>query len=254
MWLSGRALRSHRRGPWSESKHVHSNTKLVYNKYMKKLIPVFYWVLVIGLILVTIYRTTPISLAFSSTIHIVNFIQRFAGLMLFSLLFIQVILGGFMAKIAEKLGGWVFEYHVFEGIVIYTLALAHPLSFLMFNKLAGGSFDLYFGFINICLLCKTSLDYYYTLGRISFWLLTLAVLGAELRSINPWMKANWRKLHVLNYVMFLIMGLHGFLTGTDFSVQPFFTFAIIAYVIIVGMVVFVEIPRLYKNFRGWIKN
>jgi hypothetical protein len=221
---------------------------------MKKLVPVIYWILAIALILITIYRTTPISLAFSSTIHIVNFVQRFAGLMLFALLFIQVILGGFMAKIAEKLGGWVFQYHVLEGIMIYTLALVHPLSFLLSNKLGGGSFDLYAGFINICILCKTPLEYYYTLGRISFWLLTLAVLGAELRNLNPWMKANWRKLHVLNYIMFLIMGMHGFFTGTDFSVQPFFSFAIITYSIIVGMVVFVEMPRLYRNFRGWIKD
>jgi len=50
------------------------------------------------------------------------------------------------------------------------------------------------------------------------------------------------------------MGIHAFFLGLDFKVQPFFSFAILAYVFIAGRAIFVEIPGLYKNFRNWIKN
>ncbi|MCX6704613.1 MAG: hypothetical protein NTZ07_04195 [Candidatus Woesebacteria bacterium] len=50
----------------------------------------------------------------------------------------------------------------------------------------------------------------------------------------------------------MLVGLHGFLIGTDFRVQPFYSFAIIAYAIVVDVVAFIEIPRLYKNYINWI--
>jgi len=38
-----------------------------------------------------------------------------------------------MDKFTEKLGNWVFDFHVWEGIVIYALAIVHPLIFLLFQ-------------------------------------------------------------------------------------------------------------------------
>lgn len=185
---------------------------------------------------------------------IANDAQRFLGLALFTLLFIQLILGAFMDKIQEKLGGWVFNYHITEGIVIYVLAVLHPLAFMAFNHFIGGGWNPYAAFINVCLLCNAKIDFYYTLGMISFWLLTAVAITAVFRHYNSWFKANWRKFHILNYLIFLIVGIHAFLLGTDFSHKPFVYFAAPAYAIVVGIVIFVELPRLYKNFITWVKN
>ncbi len=221
---------------------------------MKKL--VFFTVLVILLVLVpiTIVKITPIALASGSPASLTNFIQRFFGLFLFTLLFVQLILGAFMDKLEEKLGGWIFRFHVIEGIIIYFLALIHPLLFMIFNHFTGSGWNPFFVFTDVCLLCNKPIDYYYTLGRISFWLLTITVSAAIFRKANFWMKANWRKFHVLNYLVFLLVGMHGFLIGRDFRIQPFFSFAIVAYAIVVGVVVFIELPRLYKNYRNWIRS
>jgi predicted ferric reductase len=221
---------------------------------MKKIF--FYGVLIVLLLLipVTLLTVTPPALAFRSPASIANFIQRFFGLTLFTLLFVQLILGAFMDKIEERVGGWVFQFHVIEGVVIYSLALLHPLFFMIFNRYIGSSWNPYFVFVDICLLCKTRVDFYYSLGRISFWLLTITIFAGLFRKATPWLKANWRKLHVLNYVIFLITGLHGFFIGTDFQWQPFYSFAIIAYAIVVGVVVFIEIPRLYKNYINWVRS
>jgi predicted ferric reductase len=158
-----------------------------------------------------------------------------------------------MDRLTEKLGGWVFKFHVFEGVVIYSLAFLHPLFFMIFNHFIGSGWNPYLVFIDVCLLCQTRIDYYYTLGRISFWLLTITVFAGLFRKATPWLKVNWRKLHVINYAIFLIAGAHGFLIGTDFQCQPFYSFAIIAYAVVVGVVIFIEIPRLYKNFKRWLK-
>jgi DMSO/TMAO reductase YedYZ heme-binding membrane subunit len=68
------------------------------------------------------------------------------------------------------------------------------------------------------------------------------------------MRLNWRKLHVLNYLVFLIVGLHGFLVGTDFKVQPYYSFAIVAYAIVAGIVLLIEVPRLYRNYMSWLRS
>ncbi len=221
---------------------------------MGKLFFLASWFVVVSLSFLTLVNITPLSLAFSTPAISVNFIQRGLGLLVFSLLFIQIILGAFMNKISEKLGEWVFNFHVFEGILVYLLAFLHPIFFLLSNYFSGGRLDPYAAFINVCLICKTSTDYYQTIGRISFWLLSAAFFAALFRKTIPWLKTNWRKFHVLNYLVFLFVGAHGFLIGTDFGSQPFFAFAILAYLTVSGMVIFVELPRLYKNFRNWVRS
>jgi len=220
---------------------------------MKKLIFFFVWILLITLVPITILQTTSFAVAAIGPAYLVNFAQRMVGLTAFTLMFTQIILGSFMTMWLEKVGGWVYKFHIINGAVTYTLVLLHGILLMIFNHYIGIGWNPYLVFINVCLLCNKPIDYYYTLGRVSFWLLTIAVLAADLRKINPWMQANWRKFHVLNYITFLLVGAHGFLLGTDFKIQPFYSFAVIAYAVVIGIVVFIEIPRLYKNFMNWIK-
>jgi cytochrome b561 len=221
---------------------------------MKKVIFLTGLLVIISLTFLTIIQVTPVTLAFSTPVLLANYIQRVLGLLIFSLFFIQIILGAFMDKISRKFGKWIFNFHVFEGILVYILAFLHPISYLLTVYFAGAGFDPYMVFVNACIICKSPNDYFLTLGRVSFWLLSISVSAALFRKATPWLKANWRKFHVLNYFIFLMVGLHGFLLGSDFRVQPFFTFAIVAYAIILGVIVFIEIPRLYKNFRNWLRS
>lgn len=221
---------------------------------MRKVIFFIIWAGLLVLVPITILRTTPMALALKYPANLTNFIQRFFGLCAFTLLFVQLFLGAFMSVWTKKIGAWIFKFHLFEGGLVYALVLAHPLFLILFNHFAGIGWDPYRVFINVCLLCETPLLYYYTLGIISFWILTVTVFAGIFGQDTPWLRKNWRKLHVLNYVAFLIVGLHGFLIGTDFRVQPFYSFAVVAYVLVVGVVIFVEIPRLYKNYRNWLKS
>jgi predicted ferric reductase len=221
---------------------------------MKKFVFFVIWIIFLLLIPATILRITPLSIALKNHVTLTNFVQRFLGLAAFTLLFVQLILGAFMEYWTEKLGAWIFRFHIFEGILIYSLALLHPIIFMAYNHYVGAGWNPYAVFINVCVLCQTSLDFYYTLGIISFWLLTLTVFAGLFRAANPWIRLNWRKLHVLNYLVFLVVGLHGFLVGTDFKVQPFYTFAIVAYAIVAGIVLFIEFPKLYKNYMNWLRS
>ena len=157
-----------------------------------------------------------------------------------------------MNKLTKIFGGWVLNVSVIEGTITYCLAFLHPVFFLIQNRFNGRGWDPYVVFINACLFCNTPTNLYYTLGMISFWLLTIVFFVGVFKHYNLWFKKNWRKFTILNYVVFLVAGAHAFLIGTDFKVKPFYYFAVIAYAIIVGIVVFVEIPRLYRNFRNWL--
>jgi predicted ferric reductase len=221
---------------------------------MKKLLFFIIWVFLLILVPITVLNTTPLALALKHPGNLTNFIQRIVGLTAFTLLFVQLILGAFMDTWEKKLGSWAFKFHLIEGPLIYFLVLSHGVLFMVFNHYIGAGWNPYLVFINVCLLCNKPIDYYYTLGRMSFWLLTIAVLAADFRKVSPWMKTNWRKFHVLNYITFLLVGAHGFLIGQDFRVQPFYSFAVVAYTIVLGIVLFIEIPRLYKNFRNWIRS
>lgn len=218
---------------------------------MKKIYFFLIFTIFLVLIPLTVFKVTPLEIIQKYPYTVITLFQRIIGLILFILLFVQIILGAFMGRFTEKLGGWVYKFHIFEGKLTYLLAIAHPVLLMLFSYFTGHKLDPYVVFVNACLLCQTPSGYYYTLGIVSFWLLTVTVLAAAFRNANTWMKTNWRKLHVLNYIVFLLVGLHGYFLGRDFRTQPFFSFAILAYAIIVCIVIFIELPRLFRIFKNW---
>ncbi|HKC04728.1 MAG TPA: hypothetical protein VKC54_02560 [Patescibacteria group bacterium] len=210
---------------------------------------IFYilWLGALSLVPISILSNTSFSEALKVPATFVNFIQRFLGLTAFTLMFFQVILGAFMDFWTEKLGGWVFKFHIMEGITIYTLIVLHPISFMVFNYFIGHGLNPFFVFVDFCILCSTKIDLYYTLGRTAFWLLNISVWAALFRTATPFMRVNWRKFHILNYLVFLIVGLHGFFLGTDFSYMPFIIFAIPAYITVLGIIIFIKLPGLFRS-------
>lgn len=164
---------------------------------MHKYFKYIYWIIWLGLVILGPYTIlkTPIS----STL---NLLERVSGVIVFSLLFIQIVL----KKNINPL--------------IYLLVFIHPLFLFVFNYKVFHTLDPFYIFTQVCLLCKTNLELFYTFGRLGFWFLTLAVFAA-----------NWQKLYFVNYVVFFLVALHGWFVGSDFHAFPlnfFFWLSILA--------------------------
>jgi predicted ferric reductase len=209
------------------------------------------FVAILSVVPITVLDTLNFSLVFKSPVLVSGLLLRTLGLTAFVLLFWQLMLGAYMERWINKFGGWVFNFHVLNGIVIYSLAILHPTMFLLSRYFIGVGADPIFIFLGFCIYCHTKFDFYYTLGRVGFWLITVGVLAGFFRKSTSFMRFNWRKFHVLNYVAFLIIGAHGYLLGTDYLTQPFFTFSIIAYLLVLYTVIR-KLPSLFSFYKKWI--
>lgn len=210
-----------------------------------RLIFIILWV---GLILIgpiTVFRNTSLELALSNQTMTLNFFQRIVGLLAFSLIAWQIILGAFMDRWIQKLGPWVLKFHFMEGALIYTLVLLHPLLFVLFNFKLMGKLDPFYVFTDICVLCQKPIEYFYTFARTAFWLITVAVVAAKFRT-HPSLRLHWRKFHILNYVVFYLIALHSWFVGSDIQTVPFIWFYWLA-VVAISLTVFY---KLFGFFRG----
>ena len=220
----------------------------------KKLVFYAVWFLLIFVGLYAVKTNSDLALVIHSRSALANFSQRIFGILVYILMFWQVILGSNMQWWTEKFGGWVFKFHIYEGVFVYLFMLIHTFSFLLFNYFLYQKFDPIFVYFDVCLLCKTTADYFYTIGRISFWLLTITVFAGLFRASTPFMRANWRKFHTLNYLVFLLTGVHAYFLGTDFFTKPFFYFAIFAYAAVLYIVIFKKLPELVRYFLNWLRS
>ncbi|MBI3443285.1 hypothetical protein HY008_01310, partial [Candidatus Woesebacteria bacterium] len=142
----------------------------------------------------------------------------------------------------ERLGPWIFNFHKAEGAVAYSLIVLHPFLFVLFNFKIKGVFDPFSVYTDLCVLCSNRLEFFYTFGRIAFWLTTIAVLAAILRT-QPWLRVHWRKFHILNYVVFLLVAFHSWNLGSDTHSTPFVWFFWVA---LLGVTAFI-FYRIYKK-------
>lgn len=216
---------------------------------------IFWAILIVLLSIVplTILQNVSLSVVLKYPAEIANLAIRFLGLTAFVLLFWQIMLAANIEKWINKFGGWIFNCHIINGIVIYSVVSLHLLALTFFRYFLGIGMDPIFVFLGFCFYCQTKIDFYYTLGRITFWLLTVGVLAGFFRSLNPFMRANWRKFHVVNYVVFIFVGIHGYLVGTDYMTQPFFYFSIIANFLVLYTIVR-KLPNLLSTYKKWINS
>ena len=179
-----------------------------------------FWAVWLGLVFLgfyTISKTIVFPKVFSNYSLTLNLLQRASGVLIFTLLFIQIILGAYPEKLSDKLGNWVYNVHAVQGPVIYLLVIVHPLFQLIFNYKLFHIFDPFYVYTQVCFLCKNKTELFYTFGRLAFWFLTLAIF--------------WKKLYFLNYAAFFLFALHGWFVGSDFHTSPlifFFWFAVAA--------------------------
>lgn len=195
------------------------------------------WLVFLSLGPITILRDTPWQAAFNNRIIVANFLQRITGTVAFTMIFFQIVLGSLMPKLVEKFGPWIFKFHITEGPIAYALIVTHPLLYLLFHYFSVGRFDPIYVFLGFCVLCQTRAEFFYTFGRVGFWLVSVAVLAAELR-IQPWWRDHWRKFHVLNYFIFFLVALHSYFVGTDSHFPPFVYFWWFAVIIVSGISIY----------------
>lgn len=216
----------------------------------KKIAFYFIWFVLLALGPFTILKNTPLDVLLTgSRIIQVNFIQRVLGLTAFTMLFTQIILGAFMPKWIEKLGGWIFKFHITEGLIAYALVVLHPLMFFLFNYFIYQSLDIFYIFVDICILCKPPIEYFYSLGRLAFWLLTISVSAALFRTATPFMRIHWKKFHMINYLTFLVIWTHSLGVGSDIGTFPFSIFHGPALVIIVWVTIW-QFRHILPRFTG----
>lgn len=219
----------------------------------KKLIFWSFFLLTLVIAALTILPSVDISAISKYSSLISKLFLRSLGLLVYILLFWQIMIGANTEKWVEKLGGWFFNFHVFLGVAAYSFAILHLISFLLFRYFLGSGFDPIFVFLGFCVFCQKQVDAFYSSGRFAFYFLTLAVFAGLFRSFNIFMRTNWRKFHVLNYLVFFLSGVHGFFLGTDFTLKPFFYFAILANILVAYTIV-KKLPQLISFYKNWLNS
>lgn len=190
---------------------------------MKKYYKIIFGIIWLGLVFLgfyTISKTVVFPKVFSDYGLTLNLFERVSGVFIFTLLFIQIILGAYMDKLTSKFGGWIFKVYTIQGLIIYLLAIIHPLFLLIFNFKVFHTFDPFYIYTQACLLCPKQVELFYTFGRLALWFLTIGVFAAIFKNSEGWMKTNWRKLHLFNYVVFFFVAVHGWFVGSDFHLSP----------------------------------
>jgi predicted ferric reductase len=203
---------------------------------MNKKLLIFIWLVTILLGPVTLLLNLSRQNVPINNLQLINIFQRGVALVAIVMLFWQIVLGSMMQVWTEKFGGWVFKWHLTEGAVAYSLIFLHPLAFLLFNYVATKVLDPFYVYTDFCLACPVRTELFYTFGRLAFWLLSAAVLAAKLRT-QPWWRENWRKFHIFNYVVFLLVAVHSYFSGSDASGFPFVIFYIFSVPVILGIII-----------------
>lgn len=157
-----------------------------------------------------------------TNLELINLLQRITGIAAFSLITLQI----FLSTNRKYL-----KFHMLNGILAYTFIFLHPILMIVYRYLYTSKIDPFYVYTDLCVLCDGMYETYVNLGRIAFYLLTLAVFVAKFRKgalflgkkTSDWIVLNWRKLHVINYVAFYFVSFHAINIGTE-SLNKVFIF------------------------------
>lgn len=220
---------------------------------MKKAIFLSVWVFLLLVSVFTLLRYIPLAFVTSTPIGLIKFIKIGFGLLGFSFLFLQIVLGEYLCELSEKLGKWVFKFHFVGSILTYLIIFLHALLFMAIKYFDGSGIDPYLAFVSACVICKNPADFYKSVGMVSFWFLTAFTVIFTFKGPFGWFEKHMGKLHVFNYLAFFLAGIHIFVLGTTFRFQPFYAFAILAYATACCLFLFRRVLVLYKEFKEWLE-
>lgn len=182
----------------------------------KKLTLYLVWALVILIGPITVFLTTPFSSATNDPIVFTNYLQRISGLLAFSLLFVQIILGAKLNDWTKILGARAYKLHIVQGILTFAFIFVHPV----FYSLTFLQTD---GVLKSFLLpdYSSQTEIYISFGRFAFSLILLSVISSYFRTKLVFLRKNWRFVHILNYLAFYFVSFHLYKIGTDAKSAPF---------------------------------
>lgn len=123
--------------------------------------------------------------------------------------------------------------------------LVHPLVYIALNYFAGEGINPYSAFINACLICKSFSGYLLSIGIFAFWITMLSLYLAF---------KKWKYAYMVNYLAFFLIGIHGFFLGQYFRILPVLVIAAIAYAVVLGIFLIRELPKLFKDFKEWVRS
>lgn len=156
-----------------------------------------------------------------SNLELINLLQRITGLTAFVLLFVQIILGSNMDFWRAKFGSIALKIHIANGLLAYLFIFLHPTLMIAFRYLLYQKIDPIYVFTDACILCDGVYEYYINFGRLAFISVTIAVFAGLFRGYDKFMRLNWRKFHMLNYLAFYFVSIHAYNIGTDSSTKLF---------------------------------
>jgi predicted ferric reductase len=88
-------------------------------------------------------------------------------------------------------------------------------------------------------------DIYLNFGKLALLFITTGVLVGYFRT-KPFLRRNWRKLHILNYLAFIFVAVHSWNLGTDVKSFPFVATFFLANVVVNALI----IRKLYLLLIG----
>lgn len=175
--------------------------------------------LIYGIILVIVLLITYILLQRPG--EPLRMIARFAATFGYLAIFLAILSSEYMARM-KKISGLPFlkAHHNLARIGIL-LILIHPLTFV----LEGQGFRIF-------LPVFYPVNLFFTFGgRTALYLFLLAAGIAIYRKKYR----NWKKIHYLHYLAFLLVSVHALLIGTDFRVDIMRMLAFVMSIIVVGI-------------------
>lgn len=209
----------------------------------KRVLFLVFWFLVISAGPITVFKNAPISSSYQNPVILANVFQRITGLLAFSLLFIQIVLGSQLDRWVQIIGGKAYKLHITQGIITYGFMFIHPLfeNAIVYQV----SRSLTEAILVFMPSFETQRDIFLVFGRAAFILATIASLAAYFRT-KPFFRRNWRAFHILNYLVFFLVFVHA-RVGTDVNTVPFVWLRWISIFVIPGTILirFLPITKRY---------
>lgn len=207
------------------------------------------WFLLLSLGPITVYLNTNTGVLFTNDVLLLNVFQRVLGLLAFTLIFIQILLGSMMGRWLQIIGSKAYLFHTTQGLLAYGFILAHPFMYTLINyKLGATFFELIASFVP---KFSPRPEIYITFGRMGFVLFTVGVVAAYFRT-KPFFRRNWLKFHLFNYVGFYAVWFHARNIGSDVQTPPFSWFfnssIFVVSALILWRIVVSPVTKLAKRF------
>lgn len=153
----------------------------------------------------------------SDTNSTIFFTFRLIGLYAFTLIWFQLMLGPLMNPLSRLYGSKILKLHRITGTLAFCLAIAHSFLFHLGSFLVSS--QSYNFFTSLGDYVGPDLFWFGWFGPIALTLLVATVSTALLMRKKHFNK-YWRKIHFLNYLVFILVFLHSYKVGGDTQTEP----------------------------------